>query len=229
MQLQSWATVLTASFQNIGYGIVQYIPNLVVAVLIILLGWIVGVGLGRGVAQIVRTLKLDSVLRTAGVEELFTRAGYHLDAGALLGGLVKWFVIIVFLVASLDILGLQQVNVFLQEVVLRYLPQVIVAVLILLAAAVIAEAVESLVSGTAKASSIGSPYFLGSVAKWAIWLFAILAALNQLQVAQVLVQTLFTGIVIAISLAVGLSFGLGGQHAAQKCIEKVQKQLEERK
>lgn len=229
MQLQTWATVLTASFQNIGYGIVQYIPNLIVAILIILLGWIVGIGIGRAIAQVVRAIKIDTVLRNAGVEDLFTRAGYKLDAGRLLGGLVKWFIIAVFLVAALDILGLSQINTFLRDVVLSYLPQVIIAVVILLVAAVIADAIETLVQGTAKASALGSPYFLGSVAKWAIWIFAILAALNQLNVAQVFVQTLFTGIVIAASLAIGLAFGLGGQHAAQRYIEKVQKHLEEKR
>ncbi len=229
MQLQTWATVLTASFQNIGYGIVQYIPNLIVAVLIILLGWIVGIGIGRAVAQVIRAIKIDTVLRNAGVDDLFSRAGYHFDAGRLLGGLIKWFIIAVFLVAALDILGLQQINMFLRDVVLTYLPQVIIAVVILLVAAVIADAVEAMVQGTAKASALGSPYFLGSVAKWAIWIFAILAALNQLNVAQVFVQTLFTGIVIAASLAIGLSFGLGGQPAAQRYIEKVQKHLEEKK
>lgn len=226
MELQTWATVLTASFQSIGYGIVQYIPNLVVAIIIVLLGWIVGIGIGRAIAQVVRAVKIDTVLRNAGVEDLFTRAGYRFDAGRLLGGLVKWFIIAVFLVAALDILGLTQVNIFLQDVILRYLPQVIVAVVILLVAAVIAQAVEAMVRGTAKASALGSPYFLGSVAKYAIWIFAILAALNQLNVAQVFVQTLFTGVVIAASLAIGLSFGLGGQHAAQRYIDKVQKHLE---
>ena len=229
MELQTWATVLTASFQNIGYGIIQYIPNLVVALIIILLGWIVGIGIGRAIAQIVKALKIDVVLRNAGVDDLFSRAGYSFDAGRLLGGLVKWFIIAVFLVAALDILGLTQVNTFLRDVVLSYLPQVIIAVVILLAAAVIAEAVEAMVQGTAKASALGSPYLLGSVAKWAIWIFALLAALNQRNVAQVFVQTLFTGVVIAASLAIGLAFGLGGQHAAQQSIEKVRKHLEDRK
>ncbi|MCH7530050.1 hypothetical protein IIB50_02960 [Patescibacteria group bacterium] len=225
MILQTWADVLTRSLYDLWLGIVDFVPNLVVALVIFAIGWVIGAVLGRVVAQIVKSLKVDSALRSAGLEDVFSRAGFELNAGRFLGGLVKWFIIIVFLVASLDVLKLTQVNVFLQEVVLFYLPQVIVAVLILLVAAVIAEVMQSVVIGSAKAAGIRSAHFLGSVARWAIWIFAVLAALNQLGVATAFVQTLFTGVVVALSLAVGLSFGLGGQEAAARYIEKMRDEI----
>lgn len=225
MILQTWADVLTRSLYDLWLGIVNFVPNLVVALVIFAIGWVIGAVLGRVVAQIVKSLKVDSALRSAGLEDVFSRAGFELNAGRFLGGLVKWFIIIVFLVASLDVLKLTQVNVFLQEVVLFYLPQVIVAVLILLVAAVIAEVMQSVVIGSAKAAGIRSAHFLGSVARWAIWIFAVLAALNQLGVATAFVQTLFTGVVVALSLAVGLSFGLGGQEAAARYIEKMRDEI----
>lgn len=206
-------------------GVVTLVPNLVVAIVIFAIGWIVGSVLGRVVAQIIKSLKVDNALRSAGLEDVFSRAGFDLDAGRFVGGLVKWFIIIVFLVASLDVLKLTQVNVFLQEVVLLYLPQVIVAVLILLVAAVIAEVMQSVVAGGAKAVGMHPANFLGSVTKWAIWIFAVLAALNQLGVATAFVQTLFTGVVVALSLAIGLSFGLGGQEAAARYIEKMKDEI----
>lgn len=208
--------------------LLAYLPNLIAALLIFFIGWLVGSGLGRLIAQVVRTLKVDNALRNAGVEPVVNRAGFRLDSGAFLGGLVKWFIIAIFLVASLDVLGLNQVNAFLQQSLLPYLPQVIVAVLILLIAAVVADVVEHVVAGAAKASGISSAFFLGHVAKWAIWVFAILAALNQLAVAQVFVQTLFTGIVVAVSLALGLAFGLGGQDAAARYIEHVRVNISHR-
>ena len=146
-----------------------------------------------------------------------------------LGGLVKWFVIIIFLVASFDVLGLTQVNIFLQEVVLLYLPQVIVAVLILLVAAVIAEVMQNIVVGAAKAAHLRSASFFGKVTKWSIWVFAILAAINQLGVATAFVQTFFTGVVVAVSLALGLAFGLGGQDAAARYIEEIRGEITERR
>lgn len=202
-----------------------YVPTLIVALVILVIGWFVGAGLGRLVGRLVRSMKVDNALRNAGVEEALSRGGFRMDAGAFLGALVKWFIFAVFLVAALDVLQLAQVNMFLRDVVLSYVPQVIVAVLILLFAALIADVVKNIVVGAAKAAGLASASLLGTVVTSAIWLFAVLAALNQLGVAQVFVQTLFTGIVIAISLAVGLAFGLGGQGAAEKAIENMRTKL----
>jgi len=228
MLIQTWTEVLTQSFQDIGIGFIEFVPSLFVAFVIFIIGWVVGSVLGRVVGQIIKSLKVDNALRTAGFDEVLSRAGFELNSGGFLGGLVKWFIIIVFLVASLDVIGLTQVNIFLQQVVLLYLPQVIVAVLILLVAAVIADVMQNLVIGGAKAAHMTSAHFLGSVTKWAIWIFAILAALNQLGVATAFVQTLFTGIVVAVSLAVGLAFGLGGQDAAGRYLEKVRGEIAHR-
>jgi len=204
-----------------------YLPNLIIAIIIFIIGWLIGAGIGRIVAQITDSLKVDQALRAAGAEHFLERAGFTLSAGKFLGLLVKWFFIIVFLVASLNVLHLGQVNIFLRDVVLEYIPQVIVSVLILLAAALLAEAAYRIVAGSAKAARLASANFLGSVARWSIWIFAILAALNQLQVAPLFVQTLFTGIVIAISLAIGLAFGLGGQQAASRYLDRVREQIKD--
>ncbi len=227
MVFNTWADVLSQSFNNLFYGSVAFIPNLVVAVVIFIVGWLIGVGLGRVVAQIVNALRVDQALRPTGIERLLSRAGFELNSGEFLGFLVKWFFIIVFLVASLDVLRLTTVNLFISDVVLGYLPQVIVAVLILLVAAVVADAAERLVTGSAKAASLHSAGFLGKVARYAIWIFALLAALAQLNVATAFVQTLFTGVVIAVSLAVGLSFGLGGQASAARYLERLQSEMKD--
>lgn len=227
MVFTTWADTLNASFQNLFYGLVAFIPNLVVAIIIFVVGWLIGVGLGRVVSQIVDALRVDQALRAAGVDRVVSRAGFELSSGKFLGFLVKWFFIIVFLVAALGVLHLDQVNLFLSQVVLGYLPQVIVAVLILLVAAVVAAAAERVVSGAARAAELKAAGFIGNVAKWAIWVFAILAALAQLQVATGLVQTLFTGIVIAIALALGLSFGIGGQAAAARYLEHLRTEIKD--
>jgi hypothetical protein len=225
MVIQTWADVLTSSFQGLWYGIVAYIPNIIVAVIIFLIGWLIGAALGKIVDQIVKSIKLDQGLKSTGLNAAVERAGFTLDSGAFLGALVKWFFIIVFLMASLEVLGLTQVSTFLQTVVLSYLPQVIVAALMLLIGAVVAEVAKDVVEGAAKAAGIHGAGFAGNVAKWAVWVFTILAALSQLEVATAFVQTLFTGVVIAVSLAIGLAFGLGGQEAAARYIEKVRGEI----
>ncbi|HEY9584261.1 MAG TPA: hypothetical protein VJI33_01635 [Candidatus Paceibacterota bacterium] len=222
--IETWSQVLQTSFNNLWVGVVEFIPKLVVALVIFLVGWGIGVLLDKVIAQIVGSIKVDNVLKRAKLDELLKRAGFNLDSGRFLGGLVKWFVIVVFLVASLDVLGLNQVTMFLQQVVM-YIPQVIVAALVILAAALIAEAVQRLVVGGAAAAGISSASFAGAIAKWAIWVFAILIALSQLGIAAPFVQTLFTGIVVAVALALGLSFGLGGQEAASSLISKVKSEI----
>jgi len=229
MIISSWGNVLTASFQNLWFGIVSFVPNLIIAIIILILGWLIGALFARAIWQLFRSLRVDEALRRAGFESFLRRGGTNLDSGAFIGGLVKWFVILVFLVAALNVLGLNQVNLFLQEVVLAYLPRVIVAALILLVGGVIGDTVDRVVVTAARTAEIRSANLAGTVAKWAIWIFTILVALSQLGIAAAFSQTLFTGIVIAVSLALGLSFGLGGQDAAARFIEKVRGEISEGK
>ena len=221
MVFTTWADVLSQSFQNVSYGVMAFIPSLVVAIIIFVVGWLIGIGLGRVVKQIVDALRIDSALRPTGIEKVLSRAGFQLSSGKFLGFLVKWFFIVIFLVASLDVLHLTTVNAFISGVVLGYLPQVIVAALILFVAAIVAQAAERLIAGSARAASVESAGFIGKVARYAIWIFALIAALDQLNVAPAFMQTLFTGIVIAIALAVGLAFGLGGQKVAERYLERL--------
>jgi len=225
MVLQTWGSTISGAFQSIWMGVVAFLPNLIVAVVIFIIGWIVAAFVGRIISQIVQAIKLDTALEQAGFGAVVRRAGLELSSGGFLGGLVKWFVIVAFLVASFEVLGLAQVNVFLQSVVLLYLPQVIVAVLILLVSVVIADALRKVVIGAAKAAGVKSANFLGTVTKWSIWIFALLAALVQLGIAVGFIQTLFTGVVVALSLAFGLAFGLGGQEAAARYVEKLRQEI----
>lgn len=223
--VQTWSEILAVSFQQLWEGVIAFIPKLVIALAIFIIGWVIAVALGRLVSQIVRAFKVDRALKAIGAEETLSKAGFRLDAGAFIGGLVRWFFIIVFLVASIDVLGLNQVNSFLRNVVLLYLPNVIVAALILVVAAFIADVMKRIVVGSAKAADVPSPNLLGGITKWAIWVFAILAALYQLGIAGVFAQTLFTGFVAMLSIAGGLAFGLGGKEAASQYLAKLRKDI----
>ena len=225
MIVETWGSVLTTSLQNLWDGIVLFVPNLIIAILIVLVGWLVGALLGRVVSQVIKSLKIDEALRKTGIEDALARGGVMLNSGNFLGALIKWFIIVVFLVAAFDVLQLTQVNDFLRQVVLGYLPRVIVAVLVLLVGAVVGDVMQKVVTTSAKTAEIRSARFLGVVIKWAIWIFAILVAMVHLGIASVFIQTLFTGVVVALSLALGLSFGLGGQDAAARFIEKTRQEI----
>jgi hypothetical protein len=170
-------------------------------------------------------IKFDEALKKAGFEGLVKKAGLTLNSGRFIGGIVKAFIIIVFLIASFDVLGLNQVTQFLQQIVLGYLPELIVAVLILLVGAVVGDVLEGIVIASSRTAGVGSSALLGKIAKWGVWIFAILVALSQMGIAGAFIQTLFTGFVVAVSLALGLSFGLGGQEAASETIRKVRHEV----
>jgi hypothetical protein len=217
----TWGDILSVSLKNIWLGIANFVPTLLAAIVIAIVGWIIGAIFFKLVEKLVKFAKIDGALKAAGFDKVIEKAGFRLNSGLFLGKLVEWFFIIVFLLAALDVLGLKQVTAFLSDVVLGFLPQVVVAAIIILIAAVVAEAMQKVVVGSAKAAGMKSVNLAGKITKWAIWGFAILAALMQLGIVVSFINTLFTGIVIAISLALGLAFGLGGQEAAAKYIDKV--------
>lgn len=223
--VQTWGDVLAASFQRLFGGILVFIPKFLFALIVFLIGMFVAVTLGRVVMHAIRSLKIDNVLRSLGLEEYVERAGWKLDSGAFIGGLVRWFFILVFLLAALDVLQLTAVSTFLSSVVLTYLPQVIVAAGVLLIAAVLGDVASKVVSGAAKAARMPSAGLLGGVVKWAIWVFAIFAALMQLGLFQELILTVVQAFVYMLALAGGLAFGLGGKDSASRYIEKLRQDI----
>lgn len=224
MVLETWSEVLIASFQEVWLGLIRFIPKLLLAVIIFCIGWVIAVTLDRVITRVVRLFKVDKALQSVGVEKYLERGGFRLDTGAFVGGLVRWFFLIVFLVAAINVLGLTQLNLFLGDII-AYLPNVIVAALILFAAALIANAIHRIIVGSAKGAGLPSGGLLAGIAKWAIWIFAILSAMYQLGIAAPFVQTLFTGFVAMVVIAGGLAFGLGGKDAASQYLAKLKQDI----
>ncbi|RJQ36741.1 hypothetical protein C4552_02510 [Candidatus Parcubacteria bacterium] len=223
MAFQTWGQIITESFRQSWMAVGNFIPLLIGAVVVFLIGWIVAVALGTLVEQVIRALRVDAALQKLEVEKALERGGVRLNTGAFVGALVRWFIIIVFLLAAANILGLTQVSVFLSQV-LAYLPNVVVAALIIIIAAKIAEVVERSVRASLEAAGLRGA-FVGVMSRWAIWVFAVVAALLQLGVATILIQTLITGLVAMLALAFGLSFGLGGKDAASSAIDRMRREL----
>ncbi len=224
MGVQTWTEIVSGSMQTLWYGFVDFLPRLLGAVIIFVIGWLIAAFLGRLSAQIIRTLRVDQVLEKIGFKKSLERANMRLDSGNFVGELVKWFFIVVFLMSATDILGLPQVTDFLKRV-LFYIPQLIVAVLILLAAVLIANSLHRLVKASVETAGLGAADFLAGLTKWAVLVFAFLAALLQLGIVPSLIQTLFTGLVAALAISAGLAFGLGGKDLAVQMLNRLKKDL----
>jgi hypothetical protein len=215
--------ILGQALVDTGMTLIAFLPSVIIAVIIFGLGWIFGTILGRAVDHLVTVLRVDKALHRAGFDQLSEKAGIRVSVAAFLGGVIKWLVVVAFTIASAEILGLTQVTQLLRDI-LVYIPQVIIAAVILVIAMLLGDFVSRLVSHSVKATGMNGE-MAAQMSKWAIIIVGgVFPALTQLRIAQGLVEVLFTGVVFAISLALGLSFGLGGRDAAAKAIEKMKGQ-----
>jgi len=223
MIIQTWADVTIQAFQKIWQGFINSLPNILGALLVFFIGWAIAIGLHRLVTQILRMIKLDPALEKIGAGKAFEKAGIKMDVANWIGVLVKWFLIFVFLLAATEILGLQYISEFLKSVVI-YIPNIIVAAIILVVGAWLAGFLQKLVIASVTASKIKSAAFVGTIVKWAILIFALLTALQQLGVAYYL-QTLVTGLIAMLAIAGGLAFGLGGKEQAAGVLKKIKDEM----
>lgn len=212
--------ILGQALVDTGMTLIAFLPYVVIAVLVFAAGWMFGTVLGRAIEHLVSVLHIDKALHKAGFDQLSERAGVHVSVAKFFGGICKWLVIVAFTIASAEILGLTQVTQLLRDI-LVYIPQVIIAAVILVIAMLLGDFVSRLVSHSVRATGMNGD-LAAQMSKWAIVIVGgVFPALTQLRIAQGLVEVLFTGVVFAVSLALGLSFGLGGRDAAAKAIEKM--------
>lgn len=219
--LENFGESFALSLNSLWTGFAMFIPNFILAIVIFIIGWVIGSVVGKAVMQLLSALKIDKIFESAGASEMMSRAGMRLNVGKFIGDLVKWFIIAVFLMWSLEWLKLTEVTQFLRDVVVQYLPRVIVAALVLVMATVISDFMRKVIRGSAKMANVRSANLLGSIAHYAIWIFAFIIALSELGVAAQFMQILFTGIIAMLAIAGGLAFGLGGRDAAARSIENI--------
>lgn len=212
--------ILGQALVETGATMIEFLPQVILSVVLFALGWIFGSVLGRSVTHLVSLLKVDTMLHKAGMDIVSEKAGIRISIAGFFGGIVKWLVIISFTIAAAEILNLTQVTSLLRDILL-YIPQVIIAAIVLIMAALVADFVSRLVRHSVNATGMKAE-FAAQVSKWSILIIAgLFPALTQLRIAQGLVEVLFTGFVFAISLALGLAFGLGGRDAAARALEKM--------
>jgi ABC-type multidrug transport system fused ATPase/permease subunit len=224
----AWSDVFTQSFQTLWWNFVQFTPRLVLAIVFFVVGWLLGSLIARAIEQVFNSLKIDGMFASIGADSFLRRAGMNLNIGYFIGQVVRWFIIIVFLLPSLNIVGLYDVSSFLQDDVLGYLPRVVIAALVLIIAAFISEFLSKAVMASGKAMNLRAANMLGALAKYAVWLFAFIIALGTLGVAEYYMGVLFTGIILMFSLGGALAFGLGGKEHASRLISRLSEEVSEK-
>ena len=207
-------------------GVALFLPRFIAAIVVFLVGWLIAELLGKLAYHVVKILHVDNALGRVGFRQAWERSGFKLNTPMLFYELVKWFFVAVFLMAATNILGLGQVSEFLRTVVF-YLPNVIVAMVILLIGILVAKFLEGLVKASVKAAGLMSANFLGALTKWAVFTFSLLIALAQLKVADDIIKIVITGLIAAGALAMGLAFGLGGVKHAEQMIVDLRRRIEE--
>ena len=225
--IQTWGEAITISLTGLWERFFNFFPALVGAIVVFVLGWIVAVALGSLIAKAIKAAKIDSALEKIEFNKRMSEMGISSSVSELIGGIIKWFLVLVFLMAATDILGLNQVTDFLNQIIM-YLPNVVVAVVILAVAFLVGNFVYNVVKGSTRAAGVMSATLLATLSKWSIIIFGILAALIQLGIATSLVSTIFIGIVAALSLATGLAFGLGGKDEAASILKKLREEISNR-
>jgi Conserved TM helix len=213
----SWADALLTSLASALAILFSAVPKILGFLVILIIGWLIASAIAAAVAAILRAVHFNDVARRSGFSGFVEKMGIKRDASGFLADIVKWFVRLIVLVTAFDALGLPAVSQVLQELLL-WLPNLVVALVILVIAGLAANALAGLVRGATAEAGIGNPDLLATIARVAVWAFAIVIAVNQVGIATTLVNTLFMGFVGALALALGLAFGLGGRETAGQLV-----------
>lgn len=208
-----------------------FIANLVLAIIVFLVGYLISVGIGKLITEILKSIKFNKLFEKEGWRKSLQRANVDVNPSEFIGAIFKWVFVIVSLLVAVDVLKLTAFAGFLTSVI-NYLPNVIVAVLVFVVAIIISDIVEKIVRVGVERLKVGYGYVAASIVKWAIWIFTFFLILDQLLPASLLVKTLYTsivyGIVGAVALGVALAIGLGGKDVAGKVIADMYRKIEER-
>ena len=189
------------------------IPAIVGAIVLLIIGWIVAGVVAALVARLLRAIRIDQLADRAGVTTFLRRANVRADAAGVIAGIAKWYIRLVFLLLAANAVGLTAVSGIVTSV-LAFLPNLLVAMVILGVFSWLASTAKNVVAGGMESAGLPNAGAIGAVVFGAVLAFGVVAAADQLGIAQTLINTLFMGVVAALALAFGLAFGLGGREQA---------------
>lgn len=227
VQVTEWSDAMFTSLAAAMALLFSAIPKIIGFALILVVGWFVASLIDKGLAALLRTIRFNHFAERAGLADFVQKMGMNTDAAGMIGLVVRWFVRLIALVVAFDALGLPAVSEVLRQLLL-WLPNVIVALVVLVIGGLAARALSNVVRGAAAEAGLSNTNFLSKAASVVVWAFAIVVAVNQLGIATELVNTLFMAVVGALALGLGLAFGLGGRETAAEILRKWYAKAQER-
>lgn len=210
--------------KNLWVGFLDFLPEFVVAIISLIVGWIFITWVAAGVKRLLLGARVDEFSDKLGLDQVSNRTGVKMSVAGALAWLVKWFFLIVLFLATADILGLEQISNFLRDV-LGYLPNVVAGAAILLAGLMVGRFLARVVRTSVQAAGFASADLMGAVTQWSIGVFTVLATLQQLGVASPFIQTLYTGFIAMVAIAGGLAFGMGGREHASRVLDRIERDI----
>jgi hypothetical protein len=201
------------------------IPRIIGFAVVLIVGWIISSLLARGVEALLHAVRFNDLARKSGFADFVQKTGVRDDSAGVIASIVKWFVRLITLVVAFDTLGLPAVSNVLNQLLL-WLPNLVVALVVLVIGGLAANALSQLVRGATAEAGFSNPNMLATVAKVAVWGFAIVVAVTQLGIATTLINTLLIGLIGSMALAFGLAFGLGGRDRAAQVLDTIGRNAE---
>jgi hypothetical protein len=217
--VQSFGDATMASLAGAMAMLFAAVPKILAFIVILVVGWFVASLIAKAVAALLRAVHFNDLAQRSGFAGFVQKMGVDGDASGFLASVAKWFVRLIALVVAFDALGLPAVSDVLRQLLL-WLPNLVVALVVLVIGGLAANALSRLVRGATAQGGFANPDLLGKVAAAAVWAFAIVVAVNQIGIATEIVNTLMMATVGAIALALGLAFGLGGRETAAEILQK---------
>lgn len=197
--------------ENTFSDVLEFIPRLLIALVILVIGRFIANLIRKGAEAVLSKVGFDNVMDRAGLGIHLERAGYP-DSGKLLAKLAYWFIMVIVLQVAANALGVEAIQDILNDI-LEFIPKLFVALIIIVITGAAANFVKDAVSSAAAATGAGSQ--IGSVASAAVWMIGGFAAINQLGIAEDIVDTLFSAIAASLVGILVIKFGVGGINSAR--------------
>ncbi|KNC18056.1 mechanosensitive ion channel family protein [Pseudomonas sp. RIT-PI-a] len=217
MELDPWTQSLFAAMTALWTKVANFIPNLFGALVVVILGFLVAKLLDTLLSKLLAKFGLDRLMAGTGLTKLLGRGGLKVPISTLIGKIVYWFVLLIFLVSAAESLGLQRVSATLDMLAL-YLPKVFGAALVLLVGVLLAQLVNGVVRGAAEGVGLDYAAGLGRVAQWLVIIISISVAISQLEVKTDLLNHVIVIVLITVGLAAALAMGLGSREIASQIL-----------